>query len=125
MVEVNTSQLASPWARILVGVFLALFFSLDKNPVVRLEAVLGLSPSPLERFFGVKSVFSGMTEGIVRFMNLEIRSAFEANIFSPLVVPLICLLLVIGRVPQINSKRRECSFFASIIIMSVMVNAFN
>jgi hypothetical protein len=98
------------------------FAYLDKNPVVRLEAFLGLSPSPIERFFGIKSLFSGMTEGVHQVARLNLVAAFKANIFSPLVIPTVVYFVLTWQVPKIDSKKKETIFFLGFIGLSIVVN---
>lgn len=57
--------------------------SLELNSLVRLEALPGLSPAPLERHLGIRSLFCGMTEGAVRTLHGDIREAIRANAFRP------------------------------------------
>ena len=61
---INVREMQSLFLRLFLFFLLLLFFSLENNPLVRLEAIIGLSPSPIEKIFGVKSFFSGMTEGV-------------------------------------------------------------
>ena len=67
---------------------------MDDNPIVRLQATIGLSPSPIEKLFGLKSLFSGMTEGVYQLLNLNFRESVKANIFSPVIVPLLFYFLI-------------------------------
>src|SRR6185503_9687830 len=101
--------------RVVLIALLAAFASLDRNPVVRLEAKLGLSPSPLERLFGIRGLFSGMTEATYQLVRLNLGRALAANI---LVVPvlgaiLLCILLWIR--PKLDTRRREIAFFALVL----------
>lgn len=111
--------------RLLVILLLAAFAFIENNPVVRLEAVLGLSPSPIERFFGIKSLFSGMTEGVHQFVRLNVMASIEANIFSPLVIPIVVFFISTWRVPKIDTKNKEQVFFLAFIVMSAIVNVVN
>tara|TARA_B100000768_G_scaffold152101_1_gene147605 strand:- start:484 stop:780 length:297 start_codon:yes stop_codon:yes gene_type:complete len=98
---------------------------MDDNPIVRLQAIIGLSPSPIEKLFGLKSLFSGMTEGVYQLLNLNFRESVKANIFSPVIVPLLFYFLINGEVPKMNTKSREIFFFSTFILLSVAVNIFN
>ncbi len=99
--------------------------SIDNNPLVKLEAKLGLSPAPLEKFFSIKSLFSGMTEGVHQFTRLNIEEAIKANIFSPFVIPLVVFVILTWRIPKLDTSNKEYVFFASFIGLSVIVNLVN
>lgn len=101
---------------------IAMFAHIDNNPIVRLEAWLGLSPPPIERFFGVKSLFSGMTEGVNQFAKLNLAASFKANPFAPLVLPFVSFCCLSWRFPVIDSRRKEITFFALFVLFSLVVN---
>jgi hypothetical protein len=101
---------------------IALFAYIDNNPIVRLEAWLGLSPSPIERFFGVKSLFSGMTEGVNQFARLNLAASFNANPFAPLVLPFVSFCCLNWWFPVIDSRRKEVAFFVLFVFLSLVVN---
>lgn len=111
--------------RILILFLLCGFAYIEHNPIVRLEAILGLSPSPIERFFKVKSLFSGMTEGVHQFAKLDIVASMEANVFAPLVIPLITYYCLLWKIPKIDTKQKENIFFIGFIIFSLIVNILN
>ena len=73
----------------------------------------------------MKNVFSGMTEGVYQFVHFNFILSIEANIFSPLVVVLGMVSIIIWRFPTIDTKAKEAWFFASFVFGSVMVNLFN
>ncbi|MEK8019834.1 MAG: hypothetical protein VSS75_023415 [Candidatus Parabeggiatoa sp.] len=98
---------------------------IEHNPLVRLEAILGLSPSPIERFFGLKSVLSGMTEGVHQFVKFDIMASIKANVFAPLVMPIVTYYCLTWEVPKIDTKQKERLFFLGFIIFSVIVNILN
>ena len=98
---------------------------IESNPLVRLQAMLGLSPSPLERFFGVKSLFSGMTEGVHQFARGRVLQSIEANAISPFVLPLSAYFLVTWRCPKLDTRFREGVFFLACIVLSIVVNFLN
>lgn len=106
-------------------VFIAVFASLENNPVVKMEALLGLSPSPIERIFGIKSLFSGMTEGIFQFIRLNFEASMKANAFSPLVIPLVGFSILTWRFPKIDTRKKEYVFFVAFIMLSIIVNIVN
>ena len=101
------------------------FVSIENNPVVKLEAMLGLSPSPIERLFGIKSLFSGMTEGVHQFVRLNIKSSIRANVFAPFVTLIAIYSVLAWNTPKINTRKKEYIFFAVFIGLSVVVNILN
>jgi hypothetical protein len=112
-------------ARLVGAVGIIWFFSLDRNPLVRLEGRLGLSPCPLERYFHVKSAFSGMTEGVYQLVHMNFEASLRANCLSPLAV-LACLGIVItGYRPRIRGRRQELVFFSVFTVLSLLVNIVN
>lgn len=125
MSKVISNQKPHVALRLLIILALFGFVFIEKNPVVRLEAILGLSPAPLERFFGIKSLFSGMTEGVHQFARLNIEASVKANIFSPLVIPLVVFFISTWKIPKIDTKNKEYVFFLVFIGMSVIVNIVN
>ncbi len=78
----RSSKPAKLFIRVPLAVLIGVFASLQRNPLVRFEAILGLSPSPLERIFGIKGAFSGMTEGVFQLSRGHVVQAFQANVFS-------------------------------------------
>ncbi len=101
------------------------FASIDNNPLVKFEAELGLSPSPIEKIFGVKSFFSGMTEGVFQFIHMNIEASIQANIFAPLVVPFVFYSILTWSFPKIDTKKKEYAFFSVFILLSIIVNIAN
>lgn len=101
------------------------FAFIDHNPIVRLEAIIGLSPSPIERFFGVKSLFSGITEGVYQFVRMNFIESLKANVFAPLVIPIIAYYSLTWRFPKINTKNKEIIFFLGFVSLSLIVNLLN
>ena len=122
---INVREMQRLFLRLFLFFLLLLFFSLENNPLVRLEAIIGLSPSPIEKIFGVKSLLSGMTEGVHQMAFLNVQDALNANIFSPIVIPLLLLLFIRGKIPKIKTRKHELVFFSSFIFLSVLVNVFN
>lgn len=108
--------------RFLLLLVIIWFMAIENNPLVRLEAILGLSPPPIERFFGMKSLFSGMTEGVQQFVRLNFESSIESNIFSPLIVAMIIFAILTWNVPKLDSKEKEYVFFCIFILLSAVVN---
>ena len=108
--------------RFLLLAALALFARLDDNPLVRLEALLGLSPSPLELFFGIRGPFSGMTEATYQLLHLQLASAFRANALVLPVLGMIGLAILCWQVPRMNSTRREICFFGAAIAGTAINN---
>ena len=100
---------------------LAAFAALDNNPVVRLQALIGLSPSPLERLFGIRGFFSGMTEATHRLTRLDLIGAGEANI---LVFPFLgaCAAgILLWRRPRVKTRGQELAVFA-IAVAGTLIN---
>ncbi len=93
---------------------------LPANPLVRLEAVLGLSPGPLERYLGVKNLFSGMTEGMHQLANGELGRALEANILTPLVACAFVAWVITGA--RIRTRRHEYAAAILVVGLSAIVN---
>jgi len=111
--------------RVSVLVGLAWFASLAHNPVVRLEAMLGLSPAPLERFVGVKGLFSGMTEGMYRLAHGDLTGAVAANAVTPFFALAVGCCLILGYRPRVHSRRDEWIFFTAVVSLCVVVNMVN
>jgi hypothetical protein len=103
-------------------VLLGWFASIENNPLIRMEAQVGLSPAPLERFLGIKNFFSGMTEGAHRLAKFDFIGSLEANIFTPFFLGAIVIAILTWRVPKIDSRAKELVFFGGFIGLSVMVN---
>jgi hypothetical protein len=108
--------------RLCLLVALLWFVSLDRNPIVVLQSRLGLSPSPLERLFGIKGPFSGMTEGIHRLAHGDLSGAISANVVTPFFAAITVMCVLIGYRPQVRTRRQEALFFLAVILLSVLVN---
>ncbi len=102
-----------------------LFVSLDNNPIVKLQAKLGLSPSPIEKIFHVKGMFSGMTEGMHRLTHGDLIGAMSVNVLTPVFAIVFSLCFLGGYRPRINTKKQEYLFLFSVIFFSVVVNLVN
>ena len=102
-----------------------MFASIDNNPLVKFLAITGLSPSPLETIFGIKSLFSGMTEGLYQILHLNFNQAMKANIFSPIIIPFLLYFVIKSEVPKMNNRSTEALFFCGFIILSIFVNIYN
>ncbi len=111
--------------RLLIIIALICFVFIENNPVVRLEAELGISPSPIERFFGIKSLFSGMTEGVHQFVRLNFLASVRANVFAPFVIPIVVFFIFTWKIPKVDTKKKEYTFFLMFIVMSLIVNIIN
>ncbi len=96
--------------------------SIEHNPLVRIEAQVGLSPAPLERFFGIKNFFSGMTEGAHRLARFDFLGSLEANIFTPLFLAASVLAILMWRVPKVDTRAKELVFFVVFVGLSLVVN---
>jgi hypothetical protein len=111
--------------RFLLILMLAGFASMENNPVVKLEAMLGLSPSPIERLFGIKSLFSGMTEGVHQFVRMNLKLSIMSNLFAPFVMPIAIYCVLTWKIPKIDTRKKEYIFFAIFIGLSVVINIVN
>lgn len=107
--------------RLCLLALLAAFASLDRNPVVRLEAQLGLSPSPLERWFGIRGLFSGMTEATYQLVRLDLGRALAANVLVVPVLGAIALCILLWSRPKLDTRRREIGFFA-LVLAGIAIN---
>jgi len=105
-----------------VGLFIATaaLAYIPTNPLVRLEALLGLSPGPLERCLGIKNLFSGMTEGMHQLVNGELVRALEANILTPLVACAFVVWVITGA--RVRTRHHEYAAAILIIGLSAVVN---
>lgn len=114
---------------LIIRAFIVLGFgllaSIDHNPIVRFEAIIGLSPPPIERFFGLKSFFSGMTEGVHQFVRLDFINSLKANIFAPSVIPILTYCILTWNFPKIDTRRKEIIFFFGFVVLSIIVNLVN
>lgn len=108
--------------RLLLVVVLCWFARLEHNPLVQLEARLGLSPSPLERLFGIRGMFSGMTEATHRLSSLDLAGALQANVLVLPVLAAIVAAILCWNVPKLDTRRREAGFFALVIVGSAINN---
>jgi hypothetical protein len=99
--------------------------SIPYNPALRIEALVGLSPSPLEKLFHVKGPFSGMTEGMHQLARGRLRPALEANVLTPFVALGFTACVLLGIRPRITTRRQELAFFASLVTAAILVNAFS
>lgn len=109
-------------ARLLLLGALAAFAALDHNPIVRLEARLGLSPSPLERLFGIRGFFSGMTEATHRLTQLDLIGAGQANILVFPVLAVAVAAILLWRWPRLRTRNQELAFFAIAVVGTAINN---
>lgn len=108
--------------RLLLLILLVGFFRLDDNPIVRLEAILYLSPAPFERATGLKTVFSGMTEASYLLVHGNWYAAFMVNPFILPFYVFVVFALVIWRFPVIKSSRGELTALCIFFVTSCIVN---
>lgn len=107
--------------RIALLMALLAFAGMKNNPLVRLEAALGLSPAPFERFTGYKTLFSGMTEAFSRLAALDFSGALESNYLS---IPFLVLAggcLLTWRFPKVRTRQHEALALALILALSLSV----
>ena len=93
-----------------------------RNPIVRLEAWLGLSPSKIETIFHVRSLFSGMTTAANRYAHGDIFGALRANPVSPIILGAIVAAVMLWRIPPMRTRMHEAMWFAAFILLSVANN---
>ena len=107
--------------RLCLLALLAVFAGLDRNPVVRLEAKLGLSPSPLEKLFGIRGLFSGLTEATYQLARLNLGRALAANILVVPVLGAFALCILLWTWPKVDTRRREIGFFV-LVLVGIAIN---
>ena len=66
-----------------------------------------------------------MTEGIYQILHLNFSQAMKANIFSPIIIPVLLYFVIKRDVPKMNNRSKEVLFFCGFIILSVFVNIYN
>ena len=98
------------------------FCSLDQNPIIHLQSVLGLSPAPFERFTGFRTLFSGMSESFHRLAVGDVPGAIDANFLSPFFALAFISALVTWKWPKLNCRRDEFVFLIGALIASIAVN---
>ena len=108
--------------RLLLVGLLAVLASLDRNPLVLLEAKLGLSPSPLERFFKIRGFFSGMTEAAHRLSRLDFVGAAQANLLVYPTIAAFALMILTWRAPKLRTRTQEFSFFEMVVAGTALNN---
>ena len=96
--------------------------ALSRNPIVYLEAYLGLSPAPWERFTGMKTVFSGMSEAFYRMATGDVLGAFKVNFLAPPFALALIGATLLWQWPRVSSRRDEVAFFTIMITASLAVN---
>ena len=98
------------------------FLRIARNPIVMLEARLGLSPSPLERIFGIEGPFSGMTEASHRLVYLDLEGALSANPLVLILWTAASIMLVTWRFPKMKRRSDEIMAFAIAILATIVNN---
>ncbi len=121
----NAGRASILCVRVAAILLLTWLVSNNENPLVRLEAWLGLSPSPLEKLFGIKGLFSGMTEEMFRLAHGEFWGSLQSNALTPLAALAIIACIVTGYRPRVGTGREEALFFGAVILLSVIVNLVN
>jgi predicted Na+-dependent transporter len=66
-----------------------------------------------------------MTEGLYQILHLNFKQAIKANIFSPIIIPLLLYFIIKGEVPRMNNRSMEAIFFSVFITLSIFVNIYN
>ena len=105
---------------ILAGAWLIAW--IEHNPLVLLVARLGLSPSPLERLFGIRGLFSGMTEASHQLARFDIGASLRANVLTIPVLILAATIILRWQAPKLATRRREVSFFVIAILGTILNN---
>jgi hypothetical protein len=116
------SELCGLAIRASILVVVAWFVSLDHNPIVALNSQLGLSPSLMERVFGIKGIFSGMTEGMFRLSRGEIEQSMAANVLTPFFAIAVVGCVIAGVRPRIKTKTAEWIVIFSTVLLVFIVN---
>lgn len=96
--------------------------SCERNPLVRMEALVGLSPAPLERFTGIRTVFSGMTAAAYDMTRLDFLAAVRSNVLSP-VIAVICVVCIVSWKFPKATPEREPLFLGAAVVGSILVHA--
>lgn len=94
---------------------------LAENPLVRLEATLGLSPGPLERLTGLPTLFSGMTAGVHRLAHGEVAAATAANFLTVPLALAVTGCILAGYRPRVRTRRQEAFALAGVVVLSLAV----
>ena len=108
--------------RCIFFIILLICFYLPKNPIIELQRVLSLSPAPIERIFGIKSLFSGATTAFHYAVRGDIIYAFKFNIVYPFFFIISIKYLIKGELYNITNKKEEFNFFFIIFILSLINN---
>ena len=66
-----------------------------------------------------------MTEGLYQILHLNFKQAIKANIFSPIIIPLLLYFVIKGEALKMHNRSTEAIFFSIFIILSVFVNIYN
>lgn len=109
--------------RLIIVAGLAAFASIDSNPLVRLQAQLGLSPSPLERLFGVRGPFSGMTEATWRLTELDLGASLRANVLAIPLLAAVTASILLWRRPRMRTRSHEMAVAAVALAAAAINNA--
>ena len=111
--------------RLLLLASLIAFAGLERNPLVRLEAWAGLSPSPLERYLGLKGPFSGMTEATYRLVHLDLSGSLRANVLTMPLLAAAAWCLMWWTAPRLRTRGQEYLFFAGALLAAAINNVFS
>ncbi|WP_162888194.1 DUF2752 domain-containing protein [Sphingomonas mesophila] len=94
----------------------------EHNPIVQMEARLGLSPAPLERFFGIRGPFSGMTEAAYQLAHFNVGASLVANVLTIPFLLVIAIAVWRWERPVLRSKGDELLFLGGTIAATVLNN---
>jgi hypothetical protein len=76
----------------------------------------------MERVFGVKGIFSGMTEGMFRLSRGEIEQSMVANVLTPFFAIAVGGFFIAGVRPRIKTKTAEWIVIFSTVALVFIVN---
>lgn len=111
----NEENIFLIFCRVIVLIIVFLALRVEQNPIVVLISKLHLSPAPLERYLGIKNFFSGMTEGFHKLSLFQLDEALRANVFSPFFAISLSFILLTWKIPRLDTKTKEFSFFLGLL----------
>lgn len=109
-------------ARLLLVASLFGFLRIARNPIVIVEAQLGLSPSPLEHLFGIEGPFSGMTQASHRLAHFDLAGAIAAHPLVPLLWASVLVMILSWRFPKVKRRSDEVALFGATVAATVINN---
>lgn len=104
---------------------IAVMFFLPQNPLIRIEAMLGLSPCAFEKLLGIKCAFCGMTKALELLVGGEFVAAMEANFLTPIFLGVVVYVCLTWRIPQVKYMWHELLFFSLFLLATLAVNLYH